>query len=785
MRASVALFTVILAASAQAHAQAAPGCTTGLCLQQVSCPGGGTTSISGTVYAPNGTDPLPDVLVYIPNATVPAFTPGVSCDVVGAPPPGSPLVGTVTAVDGTFTITNVPVGASIPIVVQTGRWRRQAVVDTTIAGACANTAVASDSVRMPRNQTEGDIPRIAIATGGSDQVECVLRKVGIDDSEFTDSNGTGRIVLYPGSASPGAKYPDTSSAQTESDLMGTAANLNAYDMLMLPCEGTAGRAFKTAQELDNLQDFANIGGRVYASHYSYTWLDQRFNGVARWTTNPPNGNSTIVLNDGIATVDTSFSAGNTLGQWLQLPAINASVAPDEMQIYTLKKDTNGVIAPTQSWLTLNDPADGNPVMQFVFNTPIGSTGNQCGRVLFNEYHVENASSTGTTFPAECSASTMTPQEKLLEYSLFELTADGSSATLTPATQDFGSETVGFPSATQTFTWTNNSTFVASVTLLTASGDFSVGTNTCTSVASGGSCSIIVTFTPTALGARTGMLTVGSPGSTLTSSLIGTGTPGYTISTSSLTFSSVDVGSSASQTFTVTSIAPGSLPVPSLVTTGDYSASTDCPSTVPAGSSCHITVTFSPTATGTRPGSLSVNSGVVSLPVSLTGNGVDFTIAVNPASANVIAGYSVSTTVTTTPVAGFNAPITLSCTTTASASGCTIGVATFVLNEATNSTITITTTSKYAVIGYGGLGGGSLWLIAVGSGLLLWTVRRSTARFGVIMILLAGALSLTGCAGKLPAQNSSYTAPGAATYTLTATDGTITHSVTYTLNVSAK
>src|SRR5580658_8147082 len=53
---------------------------TNLCLQQPTCPGSETTSITGTVYAPNGVDPLPNVLVYVPNSAVQAFTPGVACE---------------------------------------------------------------------------------------------------------------------------------------------------------------------------------------------------------------------------------------------------------------------------------------------------------------------------------------------------------------------------------------------------------------------------------------------------------------------------------------------------------------------------------------------------------------------------------------------------------------------------------------------------------------------------------------------------------------------------------
>ena len=54
-----------------------------------TCPNG-STSISGTVYAPNGTDPLPNVMVYIPSAPVEYFTPGVSCPAAGLAPSGSP-----------------------------------------------------------------------------------------------------------------------------------------------------------------------------------------------------------------------------------------------------------------------------------------------------------------------------------------------------------------------------------------------------------------------------------------------------------------------------------------------------------------------------------------------------------------------------------------------------------------------------------------------------------------------------------------------------------------------
>jgi len=61
------------------------------------------------------------------------------------------------------------------------------------------------------------------------------------------------------------------------------------------------------------------------------------------------------------------------------------------------------------------------VMQFTFDTLVGPTANQCGRVLYSDYHVIQASSpSGTPFPIECPSSTaMTPQEEILEYALFD------------------------------------------------------------------------------------------------------------------------------------------------------------------------------------------------------------------------------------------------------------------------------------------------------------------------------------------------------------------------------
>ena len=758
----------------------------GLQCQQQMCPGGTATSISGVVYAPNGTDPLPNVTVYIPNAAVAAFTPGVSCPAVGTPPLGSPLVGTESNVDGSFNIIDVPVGVNIPLVIVSGRWRRQMVIPATTA--CQNTALPANFAVMPQNHTQGDIPKIAIATGSADPVECVLMKMGLSQSEFTDSSGTGRINIFGGVSVAGSGLTIDSGTPTQASLMGNQTTLNSYDLLMLPCEGMD--IVKPAQELANLVNFANAGGRVYSSHYSYSWMWQNppFNGVANWA-----GTTISDPLDGDAAVNTSFSAGQTLSTWLQ--EVGASSSPGQMALNTLRQDQTGVIPPTQTWLTLDNPS---VAMQFVWDTPIGApTGQQCGRVLFNEYHVETSNfGSFANELSSCSPSAgMSPQEKLLEYMLFELTSEGGEPTLNPTTQDFGSEAIGYTSPPQTFTWTNNSSFAYQISGASITGDFNIVSNGCSgAVAGGASCLIVVTFTPTALGARTGTLTVSSSSNQLTAQLTGTGTPGFTMTPTTFSYGSLDVGNNAAQTFTLTSTASGPLAVPPFVTTGQYSVNTSaCGASVAGGAHCTVTVSFLPTSTGPQNGTLGVSSTSLlysGLSGTMTGNGIDFTILLTPSSGHVVAGDGTSTTATLTPLAGFAAPVSVSCVvaTAATASSCNLTMtAPEVPPQAL--TVSLSTTSQYTVIGYSGFGGrGVLWLMAVGSGWLLWRRRKSAnmlLRSGLAVALLAAiGLAMTGCSGKLPTQNPAYTGPGTYTVTVKATDGFLVHSATYTLTVTA-
>ena len=204
------------------------------------------------------------------------------------------------------------------------------------------------------------------------------------------------------------------------------------------------------------------------------------------------------------------------------------------------------------------------------------------------------------------------------------TVNFSSSNLT-----FGNQQINSTSAAQTVTLTNTGTATLNIISIVASGDYAQ-TNTCgASVAAAGSCTISVTFIPTATGTRTGAITVtdSASGSPQIVNLTGNGTtvaaPAVSLSTTSLSFGNQQISTaSAAQTITLTNTGNGVLSVTSIVASGDYAQTNTCGSSVAAGANCTISVTFTPTATGTRTGAITITDNAAGSPhiVSLTGTG---------------------------------------------------------------------------------------------------------------------------------------------------------------------
>jgi hypothetical protein len=188
---------------------------------------------------------------------------------------------------------------------------------------------------LPRNRGEGDIPLIAIVTGSSDPVQCLLRKMGVDDAEFTNPTGAGRIHLYRSNGSRiDAQTPDATV------LAGTSSGGGAwsrYSQILLPSEGA--EMAKSSAALGNLVDYVNGGGRVLASHFSYTWFATNgpFAGIGAWTTGAPNPASPL-----LAASFTTIFVGQYFNTWLDLVGALATHNPSQVAITNPRADLGSV-----------------------------------------------------------------------------------------------------------------------------------------------------------------------------------------------------------------------------------------------------------------------------------------------------------------------------------------------------------------------------------------------------------------------------------------------------------
>ncbi|MDB5220032.1 MAG: Tryptophan synthase alpha chain [Myxococcaceae bacterium] len=438
---------------------AGPACV-GLQCEVKSCGGNPSlTSIKGFVYDPAGKNPLYGITVYIPvdpNGILPAFTPGASTATCGGAGSIVAVTSTTTAPDGSFTLTGVPsglglpVGNGIPIVMQSGKWRREIFLDhvtscasnNTIGtgpgdtGCTAPTAAADCTMRLPRNQQDGwdpvtrtytkaDIPKMAIVSGGADPFECLLLKIGIDPNEF----GSRSLPAQKPRAVHFYESPDATATIFSNRDKGQAlynaspSILPEYDAVMLPCEGgdydklgTRANAAQGNQSgvtpavgtnpYASMINYMNIGGRAFATHFSYYWLEfpskytyvpgpaaANWGAVATWH---HAGTPTDPLP---ATVNQGFAGGSAFAQWL----VNVSGgALGKVSIHAPRHDLSDTLgAFTQDWLNAVDngsnPSDYAPLI--TFDTPYPSSmpvPPQYGRVVFSDFHVSNAAITQGT-----------------------------------------------------------------------------------------------------------------------------------------------------------------------------------------------------------------------------------------------------------------------------------------------------------------------------------------------------------------------------------------------------
>ncbi|GAA3451920.1 choice-of-anchor D domain-containing protein [Dactylosporangium matsuzakiense] len=217
--------------------------------------------------------------------------------------------------------------------------------------------------------------------------------------------------------------------------------------------------------------------------------------------------------------------------------------------------------------------------------------------------------------------------------------NGSNINISPSALGFGSVVTGSTSASQAVTVTNSGSASAPIGTIAVTGDFAQTTTCGSSLAAGASCTVSVTFKPTAAGSRTGALSITASGIANSVPLSGTGVaPGPIVNANpgSLTFGGTVVGTSAAtQTVTLNNSGTTAATVSAIAASGDFSQTNTCGSSIAVGASCTVTVRFTPTASGSRTGTLTVTSSANNSPatVSLSGSGIgtDTNIALNRAA----------------------------------------------------------------------------------------------------------------------------------------------------------
>ncbi len=401
-----------------------------------TCSGAGT-SLSGTVYDPAGKNPIPHAFVFVPadpNGTIPTITPGAkTCDSCSLPI-GSYVAATTSDATGSFSLHGVPTGTHVPLVVQIGKWRREVFVSTT---SCQNTVLPASDTHLPSSHAQGDMPAMALLTGGLDDLGCFLFRMGIEAGEYTSPHGGGRVDVYQGLGVTGTPGPGLSSGtagnctNTSCPLWSSKAGLEPYDIVLLACEGDTfdatvdaggvlggGASNVTAAGKQAMHDWLGEGGKVFATHFHYTWFmngPADFQGVASWK------GYSIGTGTGSEAIVTTFPKGQDLKT--ELADAGALQASGNLALSGLADSVASVNAPALAWI--RDPSTSDP-KYLTFTAPIGGT---CGKAAFSDLHAGGAPSGDV--PAACASQALSAQEKAIELLFFDLSACVSDDAMAP------------------------------------------------------------------------------------------------------------------------------------------------------------------------------------------------------------------------------------------------------------------------------------------------------------------------------------------------------------------
>ena len=392
---------------------------------------GTSTVLTGTVYAPNGKDPIPKVRVYAAIQINPY--PANYCDKCSAPI--DPVyVFTVSAADGTFSLNLdfVPAGATVDFAIQIGRFRKHTLLPVT---ACQSQVVTAAAETLPGSSTAGDIPKIAVSAGNTDHLDTVLTALGI--TEFDCYEGRANPYYpYGGSCTALSAASKTIADVLQNATPGDPTAITSYNMAFISCapgayqhyisppDGGAGN--DQAAMTTNTKSWVGAGGRLFVTDTAYDYIAQAFPPDITWAGAAGAPQPVDGANVGCAPAAGTTSAhavpytitvdDPTLSAWLKVVGFPAPVTVqgfyEPWSTMSSLATTSTLIAngtmPIDPKITGGACTTANTTMTNVpltaeFDVPT------CGRVIFSSYHTY----TGT------GASATAANQKIMEYLIFD------------------------------------------------------------------------------------------------------------------------------------------------------------------------------------------------------------------------------------------------------------------------------------------------------------------------------------------------------------------------------
>lgn len=399
----------------QAGAGAGAGAGDGGAPPSGFCNDGKGTTVSGRVLAPNGELPVSGAQVYVSSTTADPPPAGAGCFRCASSLSGEPASLATTDSQGRFQLLDVPSGEQLELVVQTGKWQRTTTLEGVVA--CQDNPVSEGDTRLPRKSSEGNLPSIALISGGEDTLECLLRKLGIDDSEFGYASSIERVQLYSakgGMTALSAPKEGSGTLAAAKDLWASTENLSAFDLVILGSELDENAADKPEAALSALHEYVAKGGRVLLQHFQNYFVKAGpadISGLASFAAQPDLAEPSAIQ------VDVTSPRGQAFADWLAV--VEATDQQGKLSLSQGRNSVQGVQAPALRLLYGAAPAT---VQAFSVDLPYGDGKSSCGRLSATDILTAAAADTIDDFPTGCSSTTLSAQEKALAYLLFDVGA---------------------------------------------------------------------------------------------------------------------------------------------------------------------------------------------------------------------------------------------------------------------------------------------------------------------------------------------------------------------------